>query len=514
LIIQNHRFAEVGRPRKVYPGLSSIDVSDKETVLRYVEPLLRFAASHIGPADQPQTLFLFLGTAGMRLLTPQDQRLAYREIVEGVNAMPGLGFRMRLENARTITGTDEAYFAALSVNFMFGHIDRYLGRTRQTLLGALDLGGSSTQIAIPRSVDLGGARGGHALRAGKVGDADFTLASYQMFGVNMMRDMVWKHLVDRHHADADERQITHLTDHIMNPCMLTAHMEVSHAGEVMTGTGDAAGCSHVLRTIMWGAGGRRDCRADSPCPLQGHDMPKPNGHIYIANSVFFHAVDSLRQLAPHGLQHFPRPSLREIQAAAKDLCALNHDFLNEHWVNHTHHGFTSHPHCFEAVYAFTLLRDAYGFDMDDHSLRFTIEFNGTEIGWARGAALALWHSEWHEGGISHENMATDRTKAHFESGRGGSRAGTTPTHHLLGQTGRGASFWRGRPYVLLAILAGALLVFWRYRRRMCFCLTWVCGAFRGRGRNIGSKKVTLPPGQRRASGHKKSWDDDDEAWAV
>lgn len=259
------RFGEVGRPRKVYPGLSSIDVSDKETVMRYVEPLLRFAASHIGPADQPQTLFLFLGTAGMRLLTPQDQRTAYREIVEGVNAMPGLGFRMRLENARTITGTDEAYFAALSVNFMFGHIDRDLRRTRQTLLGALDLGGSSTQIAIPGPVEPGSVRGGHTPRAGTVGDTDFVLASYQLFGVNMMRDMVWKHLVDRHHADADERQITHLTDHIMNPCMLSAHTEVSQAGEIMTGTGDAAGCSHVLRTIMWGMDGRKDCRADSAC---------------------------------------------------------------------------------------------------------------------------------------------------------------------------------------------------------------------------------------------------------
>ena len=523
--------------------------------MRYVEPLLRYAAGHIGPADQAQTLFMFLGTAGMRLLPLAEQRAAYREIVEGVNAMPGLGFRMRLENARTITGTDEAYFAALSVNFMFGHVDRDLRRTRQTLLGALDLGGSSTQIAIPRPWDPAAAaaaavldrplvRGGHAggavaAKAALVSDRDFTLASYQLFGVNMMRDLVWKHLVERHEAEAEERQITHLTDHIMNPCMLSAHTEASAAGDkIITGTGDAAGCSHVLRTIMWGVDGRRDCRADSPCPLQGHDMPKPNGHIYIANSVFFHAIDSLRQLAPRGLPHFPRPSLREIQDAAKDLCALNHDLLSEQWVNHTRHGFTSHPHCFEAVYAFTLLRDAYGFDMDDHSLRFTTENNGTEIGWALGAALAVWHADWHDGAISHEEAAVDRTKARFESGRGGPRGagggrrggspGATPRPGGPGQADDdGALFWSGQPgYVPLVFLATTMLFVWRYQRRVWFCLCWATSAlwvFRGRGRAASGKKLTTSPqgrgggGERRAGAaghHRRARDDDDEAWSV
>ena len=43
--------------------------------------------------------------------------------------------------------------------------------------------------------------------------------------------------------------------------------------------------------------------------------------------------------------------------------------------------------CLLSVYSFTLLRDAYGFGLDDTPCLFVNDLNGHRITWALGAAL-------------------------------------------------------------------------------------------------------------------------------
>jgi hypothetical protein len=90
---------------------------------------------------------------------------------------------------RTISGEEEGYFGALSANYLSGVIDKdraILHPDHATsILGALDLGGSSTQV----SMHTGGkAGGGLSLALGRVEANDFFVHSYLGFGVEKMAE--------------------------------------------------------------------------------------------------------------------------------------------------------------------------------------------------------------------------------------------------------------------------------------------------------------------------------------
>ena len=57
-------------------------------------------------------------------------------------------FSVQRPNLRTISGEDEGFYGALSANYLSGVIDaeRDLTHDDGAILGALDLGGSSTQV--------------------------------------------------------------------------------------------------------------------------------------------------------------------------------------------------------------------------------------------------------------------------------------------------------------------------------------------------------------------------------
>ena len=60
---------------------------------------------------------------------------------------PDFPFKVLRHNIGTLSGNREAYYAALSANYLSGHIDTHLEPYgHKKVLGALDMGGSSTQI--------------------------------------------------------------------------------------------------------------------------------------------------------------------------------------------------------------------------------------------------------------------------------------------------------------------------------------------------------------------------------
>jgi apyrase len=85
----------------------------------------------------------FYSTGGMRLL-PESERSKINHLIKN-------WFRanndLRLIAARTISGTEEAVLAWLSVNYRLN----LLNQTQKPLVGILDIGGASTQIVAPIS---------------------------------------------------------------------------------------------------------------------------------------------------------------------------------------------------------------------------------------------------------------------------------------------------------------------------------------------------------------------------
>ena len=121
---------------KVKPGLSSFQDSPTMAAAT-LKPLFELAAQTLSKLPQPprnKTPLLIYGTAGMRLLSEQQQRAIYDAISDVSTEYQSLN----LTALKTITGQEEAAYAWVAVN--------QLAHTVKTL-GSMELGGASLQVA-------------------------------------------------------------------------------------------------------------------------------------------------------------------------------------------------------------------------------------------------------------------------------------------------------------------------------------------------------------------------------
>ena len=367
---------------------------------------------------------------------------------------------------------------------------------------------SSSSFSTSGSSSSSSSDGSSLGLSGRVGDFvstdHFWAASYQTFGSEMIRERLFRHLANHHlplnvpqqqqQQQQQRRRLAGLSDldenngirnatsafsdnsapgpeaapssvlEVPNPCDLVDHTEEwvgrwgggtskrasRHHGQPFKfiGTGDAHGCSHVLRRVLWGnsgpgnghngdygdygsglraedlwesgplamlggafesfgngisssaggsgsSNGRRHCVQGVPCPIEEVTMPRvPKGTELVGMSSLFRTADALRLLAPGGLPHFPRPSLAELQKAAANFCALH--WTPHRWSDDTHAHSNSKEElprvCLHAVYVFTLLRDAYGLDLASRDLTFAHTLGGSELSWVLGAAVSQFAS--------------------------------------------------------------------------------------------------------------------------
>lgn len=397
--------------KKVIPGLSALD-GRPEQAAEYMRPLFEHAATVVPETYQRETLVFIQATAGMRLLSEESQEAIYdglymdltqnkgrKEEGEGEFLFP---FRLYRKNIGTLSGRLEGFYAALSVNYLTGRIDTHLERERsseepreeaeevevtveassassrkggatQTLVGALDLGGSSTQIVFQHMEDSGAA----------LDQSDFWVQSYLAYGVDTIRYRLWSHLT-RHLAPMDPAVVAGAA--VENPCAFSGHEEW-FKGHRLVGTGEAGLCGKEIRRMLWDEEHER-CTPHAPCGLDGVRHPPLTGQ-FLAMSVFFFALDCMKQLGPFDLPHWPSPSIDEIETAASKFCAQAWGSLN---TSSTNHAFTRDDllpyRCAEVVYIHTLLKHGYGFPGDSRDVTFVLDIEGMEVEWTLGFALS------------------------------------------------------------------------------------------------------------------------------
>lgn len=140
---------------KVEPGLSS-HAENPKGVSEYLQPFLDYARTHLPPSVETETPLFLLATAGMRLLTQEQQIEILKETCHFFKT--NSNFRIDKPSSagpcgssiRIITGEEEGLFGWLSVNYL---MDGFTGRSQdRTTYGFLDMGGASTQIAFEPSL--------------------------------------------------------------------------------------------------------------------------------------------------------------------------------------------------------------------------------------------------------------------------------------------------------------------------------------------------------------------------
>lgn len=377
-------------------------------VADHIVHVFDYAAKIVPPEYHLSTSVKFAATAGMRLLEEDEQDAVYDALYEGLMENEKFVFRgLSRNDIFTLGGDLEGFYGAVAANFLEGLIDTSLGavgdgsETSHAPLGALDMGGSSTQIVyLPRAeedtcenVECGRTQEGNT----HLVEEEFFSTSYLAYGVDRFRERLWETWVQ----DRRKEELAQLDDScpskvIDNPCTFPGY-EIEWKGYKLLGTGDASACiSQVQRLIPHyepdeQLGGR----------VGGVEHPPVRGKFF-AMSLFYFTLDSLRVLShPSKEAHealnlsWPTPSIQELHDALDGLCSRSwHDDLSE--IQHEAHMYTRAevlPHrCLESVYMVSLLRDGFGFAPESRDITFCFLVDGSEVEWSLGYALSQ-HAE-------------------------------------------------------------------------------------------------------------------------
>ncbi|KAF7486904.1 ectonucleoside triphosphate diphosphohydrolase 2 isoform X1 [Marmota flaviventris] len=328
---------------------------------------------------------LYLGaTAGMRLLnltSPEASASVLEAVTRTLTQYP-FDFR----GARILSGQDEGVFGWVTANYLlenfikYGWVGRWF-RPRKGTLGAMDLGGASTQITFETAIPAEDPANEVKLRLYGQHYRVYT-HSFLCYG----RDQVLQRLLasalqtHRFHPCWPRGYSTQvlLQDLYQSPCTEAQWPQTfnSSARVSVSGTSDPVLC----RDLVSGLFDLSSCTF-SRCSFNGVFQPPVAGN-FIAFSAFYYTVDFLRTAM--GL---PVATLQQLEAAAMAIC-------NQTWAELQ----TRAPrqqarladYCAGAMFVQQLLSRGYGFD--ERSFRgvaFQKKAADTAVGWALGYMLNL-----------------------------------------------------------------------------------------------------------------------------
>ena len=401
------------KPLSAFGRLDGTVALNSTYVAEHMIHLFEYAAQIIPEEYHMDTTVRYAATAGMRLLDADEQEAVYDALYEGLMEYDSFVFRsMQREDISTLSGELEGFYGAVAANFLVGVIDTKL-RTKDSKgdhgpLGALDMGGSSTQIVyLPGSgveeqtctADAHTCPSTDFQVPDRLNGEDFFSTSYLAYGVDQFRERLWDTWVEDCKKQESSTQI-------LNPCANHGY-SLEWKGYSLIGTGNAAECvTQVQRLIP-----HLDADQEIGGKVGGVEHPPLRGKFF-AMSLYFFSLDSLRVLShPNKEAHealnasWPTPSIEELFNALDGLCGRSWQEDLEH--DDHGHAFTRAevlPHrCLEAVYMVTLLKDGFGFDWESRDITFTFLVDGSEVEWSLGMALSM-HSEEYLG--SHQQSST------------------------------------------------------------------------------------------------------------
>lgn len=283
--------AEPGGNMKVKPGLSAFDQSPAAAG-DSIKPLVKLAAEIVPRVEHACTLVMLRATAGMRLLPKRRAQWIYDSVMAAISV--GSGFRPQPKHFGTLSGVDEGVFGWLSVNQLLSHDPSRSAPPPFGSVGALDLGGGSTQITM--AVTEGSSSVATVPLPGRSSAQSVFTHSHLGFG----NKQVLGALSPAEAAACLTRGATALWE----PGNNSLHR--GGGGRELEGTGSFRRCEEGVRRVL--------------ASFEPHGQPRPRaGSRFVAMSLFFYSIHFAR-LANH-LGAGPTVSPGALLAAAKGLCA-------------------------------------------------------------------------------------------------------------------------------------------------------------------------------------------------
>ncbi|XP_053940149.1 ectonucleoside triphosphate diphosphohydrolase 8-like isoform X3 [Cuculus canorus] len=364
------------------PGISSY-ADDPTGAGASLKPCLDKAMKIIPAKQQPETPTYLGATAGMRLLRAQNSTKAeqvFAEVAKVIGEYP-VDFR----GAQILTGNEEGSFGWVTVNYLletlvkFSFSEKWEHPQDTEVLGALDLGGASTQITFQPGVTIEDKNTSVFFRLYGTNYSLYT-HSYLCYGQTQALKML---LAALHQGSPSPQQISH-------PCYPKGYQENTTTAELydspcvrapstpspaqvltVTGTGDPAACSSAIQKLF-----NFSCGAKRTCGFNGVYQPPVRGQFF-AFAGFYYTF--------HFLNLTSQRSLSDVNSTVQTFCKKNWTELVETFPQDKKYLQT---YCSTAIYILTLLLDGYKFN--EHtwsSIHFSQQAANTDIGWTLGFML-------------------------------------------------------------------------------------------------------------------------------
>ena len=397
---------------KVTPGLSSLLKASFSDIEDYFQPLVDFALSAVPEAQWAETSLKIYATAGMRLLKDGDAERLYERVYAAVKQRRSL--KVRRSDVRTISGDDEAYYEALAVNYALGVSDASKRREEDfshrgfvPLAGALDLGGASTQIAVPDSESDGAV----------VSASDFQVRSYLGFGVEVFAQ---RFLADDRRAatcrngpgsfdactsaiaaflgisSTCRRQKNATRTTTRPPC----EVHESSPDEIRTTTATIAAAD--AKHFRPGSGSSSSSSSSKEGGVSQQIRPETR---FIGTSLYYYAWRSMVQMlriagnstvADSIDRDWPRPSLDAVRRGARSICGASKDAIStlaatpsgqwDAFIGDERRRQTELPRrCFDLAYVDVLLSDVFG--LADRQVTAAVSVGDVDLDWTLGVVL-------------------------------------------------------------------------------------------------------------------------------
>ena len=327
---------------KIPLAKSASDITLIDTIFKQI---IVYASSRIPSEYLEKTRIYVYATAGMRLLSDNDQEIVLNKTYEYLKQHSP--FKVKRENIRVIDGIEEGIFGWLSVNHLLGNFVN-----NRPTVGALDMGGASFQIALEvKSKDK-------PLQVVSVGSKKIPMYSYSYlgYGANEALKSITRSLFAI--SSIDEKSFKH-------PCY-PKNYKGSFNNRDFVGTGDFEQCSTLTEHIMLHS-----------TSFESINVPSLSvTNEFVAMASFYYANSFLK---------LPQDSsLAMLKDASSKFCSTD---WNEIIKTHEDNEFTS-TYCWYSVYQWNVLSKGYNFQDGKTKVTKLDEINGAELSWTIGAMLS------------------------------------------------------------------------------------------------------------------------------
>jgi hypothetical protein len=272
------------------------------------------------------------------------------------------GFLFEDSYVDVISGNEEATFAWISAQYLSGNLKNILNGNPSVDTGILDLGGASTQIAFQANPIFENAM---RVQVGLKEESIYAV-SFLQYGSDYAKSLALGALTVE---DVNGTKTAEF------PCYFTGYEEnATIAGEtvLVSGSSNYTACAELTRSIL-GLG--YPCSYEN-CSIRGVYQP------IIAADKSFYAV-SAYYYGVHNLKLPSNSTIQEIIDKLEEVCSLNWTEAQSTFGSPMY----LETYCFQPAYGVTLLKDAYGFPVDERRFIFAKQINGTSVEWSTGAIL-------------------------------------------------------------------------------------------------------------------------------